>query len=87
MKSKYRGKSTSAIEVTHIDSLGFWLYVKGGEYFLSYDEYPWFKQAKVKEILNVQLLHDCHLYWPDLDIDLELDCIANPQSYPLKYKS
>ncbi|MBN2018638.1 MAG: DUF2442 domain-containing protein [Sedimentisphaerales bacterium] len=86
MKSKSRGKSTSAIEVTHIDSHGFWLYVNDSEYFLSYDEYPWFKQAKVKEILNVRLSHGCHLYWPDLDIDLELDCITNPQSYPLKYK-
>jgi len=86
MKSKSRGKNTSAIEVTHIDSRGFWLYAKDNEHFLSYEEYPWFKQAKVKEILNVRLLHDCHLYWPDLDIDLELDCIANPQNYPLKYK-
>jgi len=86
MKSKSRGKSTSAIEVAHIDSHGLWLYAKDSEYFLPYDEYPWFKQAKVKEILNVRLLHDCHLYWPDLDIDLELDCIANPKSYPLKYK-
>ena len=87
MKSKSRGKNTSAIEVTHIDSRGFWLYVKNNEYFLPYEEYPWFKQAKVKEILNVRPLHDCHLYWPDLDIDLELDCIASPQNYPLKYKS
>jgi len=79
-------KNTSAIEVTHIDSHGFWLYVKSSEYFLPYDEYPWFKQAKVKEILNVQLLHDYHLYWPDLDIDLELDCLVSPKNYPLKYQ-
>jgi len=87
MKSKSRGKNTSAIEVTHIDSHGFWLYVKGSEYFLPYDEYPWFKQAKIKEIFNVRLLHGCHLHWPDLDIDLEIDCLDNPQSYPLKYQS
>ena len=76
----------TVIEVTHIDSHGFGLYVKDSEYFLSYDEYPWFKQAKVKEILSVRLLHDCHLCWPDLDIDLELDSLDNPQSYPLKYR-
>ncbi|HCE43758.1 MAG TPA: hypothetical protein DET40_09435 [Lentisphaeria bacterium] len=29
------GKTTSAIEVTHIDSHGFWLFVQGKEYFLS----------------------------------------------------
>jgi hypothetical protein len=87
MKSKVRGKSTSQVEVSNIDVHGFWLYVEDKEYFLPFEEYPWFKNAKVKEILNVKLLHDCHLYWPNLDIDLELACIASPDKYPLKYRS
>jgi hypothetical protein len=69
---------------THI---GFWLYVEDKEYFLPFEEYPWFKNARAKEILNVQLLHGCHLYWPDLDVDLELACITSPDKYPLKYQS
>ncbi|GAF68497.1 unnamed protein product, partial [marine sediment metagenome] len=56
------------------------------EYFLPYNDYPWFKEAKVKEILNVNLLHGYHLYWPELDVDLEIDSLDNPQNYPLKYK-
>jgi hypothetical protein len=26
----------------------------------------------------------CHLYWPDLDVDLSLDSIEHPERYPLK---
>lgn len=79
-------KNTSEVEVSHINAHGLWLCVQDKEYFLPYSEFPWFKEAKVKEILNVQLLHGHHLYWPELDVDLELDCLGNPQSYPLMYK-
>ena len=80
------GKTTSAIEVTHIDSHGFWLFVQDKEYFLSFSEYPWFKNARINEITGVSLLHSHHLFWPALDVDLELDCLKNPQKYTLKYK-
>jgi hypothetical protein len=86
MKSKMRGKNTSQVEISNIDVHGFWLYAEDKEYFLPFEEYPWFKNARVKEILNVQLLHGCHLYWPNLDVDLELACIASPDKYPLKYQ-
>jgi len=32
------------------------------------------------------LLHGFHLYWPDLDVDLEIDNLENPEKYPLKDK-
>jgi hypothetical protein len=86
MKSKVRGKSTSQVEVSNIDVHGFWLYAEDKEYFLAFEEYPWFKNAKLKEILKVKLLHGCHLYWPDLDVDLEIACLANSAHYPLIYK-
>jgi hypothetical protein len=79
-------KNTSEVEVSHINVHGFWLCVQDKEYFLPYREYPWFKEAKVKEILNVQLLHGYHLCWPQLEVDLELDGPGNAQSYPLMYK-
>jgi len=34
-----------------------------------------------------QLLHGYHLYWPDLDVDLEIDNLENPEKYPLKFES
>ncbi len=85
MKLKTHGQSISEVEVSHIDIHGLWLAVGDKEYFLSYDEYPWFKEAKVGEILNVQLLHGFHLHWPELDVDLEIDSLSNPQQHPLKY--
>ncbi len=86
MKLSAPGKSTSQAEVIDISKFGLWLFVKGKEYFLPFNSYPWFKDAKIFEIYNVKLLHNIHLYWPDLDVDLEVEALANPESYPLIYK-
>jgi hypothetical protein len=85
MKSEIPGTSTSVIEVVQIDSHGFWLHIKGMEYFLSYDLFPWFREAKINEILNVELLHGQHLYWPELDVDLSMDILSNTEKYKLTY--
>ncbi len=77
--------SIHSVEVVHVNRHGLWLDVNGREYFLSYQDYPWFEDATIRQILNVQLLHDHHLCWPDLDVDLEIDCLDNPQQYPLRY--
>ena len=86
MTSKKLGTVTSKVEVTNISIHGFWIYVKGKEYFLSYEDYPWFAHAKINDIFNVELHHDSHLFWPKLDVDLELDSLENPDKYPLVYK-
>lgn len=85
MKLKAPGKNISEIEVLNVSIHGFWLYVHGKEYFMPYDEYPWFKDAKMSEIFTVQLLHQSHLYWPQLDVDLEIKSLENPEQYPLIY--
>jgi len=54
------------------------------EYFLSYKTFPYFKGQKARAIQHVKLLHRYHLYWPELDIDLEIDNIESPGKYPLK---
>jgi hypothetical protein len=86
MKSSIRGKSTSHVEVQNISKDGIWIFVKDREYFLPYKEYPWFKDAKVSEIYNVKLLNGSHLIWPDLDVDLEMESLQNPENYPLIYR-
>ena len=83
MKSRGLGASTSEAEVLGISAQGLWLYVKGKEYFLSYAEYPWFRDAKIDGALNVQLLHGQHLHWPELDVDLDIDSLEHPENYPL----
>ena len=84
-KLKNRGKSILA-EVSHISTHGIWVLVNGSEYMLEFSEYPWFSDAKLSEIQNVQFLHGRHLRWPMLDIDIELDSLVAPERYPLIYK-
>lgn len=86
MKFSVLGKDILEAEVQNISRNGVWLYVKGKEYFLSYETFPWFENAKVSEVYHVQLLHGGHLYWPDLDVDLELESLKHPERYPLLYK-
>jgi hypothetical protein len=69
--------------VTNIGPHGLWVFVRGKEHFLPYKEYPWFKNATVSQIANLELHHNVDLYWPSLDVDLSLDCLENPDKYPL----
>lgn len=81
------GEDTLRPEVLNISANGIWLFVIDKEYFLPFAEYPWFKDAPVKSIVNVRLLNRVHLYWPDLDIDLEVRSLDYPDQYPLLYKT
>lgn len=83
MKSLRHGKNI-LVSVENITPFGIWIFVKEKEYFLSYKDYPYFKNQTLSSIQNVQLLHGYHLYWPELDVDLEIDNLENPQKYPLK---
>ena len=87
MKSSAVGKNNSPVEVQEISRHGVWIYVKGKEYFLPYKDYPWFKEAKISEVCNVQLLYGMYLHWPDLDVDLELEALQHPEKYPSIYHS
>ena len=83
MKSETLGTDTSEVEVTQISKLGIWLLLKEKEHFLSFENFPWFKDASVAAIHNVELLNEHHLYWSDLDIDLAVESIENPERFPL----
>ena len=83
MKSKKLEKNISEAEVTNISKHGFWMLINGKEYFLAFEDFPWFREATISQITNVELLHSHHLYWADLDVDLELESIKNPEKYPL----
>lgn len=83
MKSVAPGPSTSPVEVTNVSPHGFWLFLAERELFVPFNEFPWFREASVREISNVQLPSPHHLYWPDLDIDLAVESIEDPNKYPL----
>ncbi len=86
MKSSGVGVGTSAVEILNISTSGVWLYAKGREYFLPYAEFPWFREARLSAIHGVRLLHNHHLRWDDLDVDLDLDALEHPEHYPLTYQ-
>ena len=79
------GTNTLKVEIMNIGLNGIWIFVNEKEYFMPYMEFPWFKEAKVNDILNVKLSNDSHLYWPTLDIDLEIENLEHLEKYPLKY--
>lgn len=87
MKSHAGGKSTLAAEVTQIDEQGIWVLIGEKESFLSFENFPWFRNASVSAIHNVELLNPRHLHWPDLDVDLAVESIEHPERFPLIAKS
>jgi hypothetical protein len=91
MKSEKNGTSTleviNKVEVQGISAHGFWLLLKDREYFLDFESFPWFKEAKVDQIFNVTLLHEDHLFWNELDVDLDVASLDEPERFPLISKA
>ena len=85
MRLAKNGKNILNTRVENITPFGIWLFVNEKEYFLSFENYPYFKDQSIGDIQNVKLLHGFHLFWPMLDVDLEIDSLENPEKYPLKY--
>ncbi len=77
------GTATSQVEVTNISRHGFWILIDGNEHFLAFDDFPWFRDATIGAMLNVERPQQHHLFWPDLDVDLSLNSIEHPEQYPL----
>ena len=87
MKSTRRGKRTSDVEVTNVSAHGFWILIRGRELFVSFEYFSFFKDAPIGQILNVENPGPDHLYWPDLDADLSIESIENPEKFPLVSRS
>ena len=86
MASNKVGNRISEVEVLNVSPHGFWILVGGEkEYFLDYENFPWFKSASIYKIFNVQLLHGHHLHWADLDVDLDVESLDALESYPLVF--
>lgn len=87
MSSLAPGKNISVVEVTNISTHGIWLFTAGREFFMPYEDFPWFADQTVKKITNVEEPSPGHFYWPDLDVDLTLEMIEFPEKFPLIAKS
>lgn len=85
MKLKSHGRGISRVNVLNISEHGIWLHVNAQEHFLPYAEFPWFKKATIGEIQDARLIHTNHLYWPKLDVDLEVESLDSLEKYSLVY--
>jgi len=81
------GICISQIEITQVSSQGFWLLLPNEELFLSFENFPWFKDVTIKELCEVEWPSENHIYWPNLDIDLSIESIKDPSAFPLRYKT
>ena len=79
MKSGNIGIGTSGAEILNVSPHGFWVLVGEREYFLDFDHFPWFRRATLEQLFGVELFHEDHLYWADLDVDLDIDRIQHPE--------
>lgn len=77
------GRATSAAEVTHVSRHDFWLLLDGEELLARFADFPWFRQATIEELTDVERPTGDHLYWPRLDVDLSVRSLRAPEAFPL----
>ena len=75
-----------SVNVQSIMPEGIFISVLGNDYYVPYKRLPWFKEAKVSDILNVKMIGDFAIRWENLDVDLEIDSLKFPERYPLVMK-
>ena len=76
-----------SVRVTSVSRHGFRICIGEREVYASFSDVPWFEDASVREVDSGELLSPCHLYWPELDIDLAVDSLDHPDRYPLVSRS
>ena len=86
MTSSLPGVVTSPFEVTNISRFGSWLVLDDREYFVPFADYPAFRDATVAQIYAVERIAPDQLYWPALEVDIDLRAIEHPEAFPLVFK-
>lgn len=77
------GTVTLEAEVSNLSTHCFWLLLGHEELAVPFSEFPWFKEATVAQLGDVQRPTEDHLYWPQLDVDLSIESIRHPEQFPL----
>lgn len=81
------GTDTSAPELTHVSRHGMWLLLDEEELLLPFELFPWFRRATIEQLSVIERPSPDHLYWPLLDVDLAVQSIRDPSSFPLVSKA
>ena len=80
--SKICGTGTS-VKVLAIFPAGIYIEVYGHDYFLPYSSNPWFEEAKISDIFNIEPVGHSGVRWDALDVDLAIESLKHPEKYPL----
>ena len=78
--------SRTSVSVLMINDKGLMLSVLGNDYFVSYNRLPWMREARISDVLNVQMSGRSAIEWPALDVDLEIESLKHPERFPLVMK-
>jgi len=81
-----KNTENTLVKVLSINADGVFITAFGKDYFLSFNRLPWFKDAKVSDIMNVRNIGTMGIRWDAIDVDLELDSLNHPEKYPLIMK-
>ncbi|MEI7990526.1 MAG: DUF2442 domain-containing protein [Chloroflexota bacterium] len=84
------GKTIFHSEVTNVTRNGFWILMDESgiwkEYFVSFRDYPSFEHASVEQLCAMQQIGTNHLHWAEIDEDIEIDALREPEKYALLFK-
>jgi hypothetical protein len=83
MNLSTNGKNTLVVEISHVSNFGIWILTDNQELFMSYKDFPWFKNQTINAITNVKEFSKGHFYWEDIDVDLTEEMIKHPENFSL----
>ena len=70
-------------EVTNVSMHCFCLFLGDEELAVPFTDFPWFKKATIEQLSDLQRPAEEHLFGPQLDVDLSVESIRRPDSFPL----
>jgi len=68
------------VEVTRISSLGIWLRAHNKKFFLSYHDFPRFKNKPLLAVLHVEETMPGDFYWPEIDLKIPTSLLLHSNS-------
>ncbi len=77
------GIVTLAAEVTNVSPHCLWVLLDDEELAIPFSAFPWFKSATITQLIKVERPTANHLYWPEIDVDLSVESIREPENFPL----
>jgi hypothetical protein len=74
---------SAAVRLLDITKHGFWIDLGNEKLYAAYTDFPWFADATLEQLGDVQRPSADHLYWPSLDVDLSVASLRDPDAFPL----